>query len=481
MNNLNTGKVAVGLSLKVFEELLQEMQERDLFGKLSSEHNFNLIEGNDALTITAHIDVAMLPVKFRLRQHANGSTYTRLDLDGRVKLKVSSPAATSPDLFDLPFSIKLNIGLALKSRQNKAPAIVLQFNGIESLSGPLPEEKVSEMINSPEFTEFLNDFELDIIDPVIDGLEEVLFINETKPNHTDWHIGLHLMKGHGDKVDAYALIIDAPGGNANAPIGGSFVPNRSEIIVQFTKSMVEAMVEEAKEELKSWFGKVKGLDLRVSRLNLTLQDNQIYFDAKIKEHKYDATVTMQGPISFRHTPGGMFMAIDIRDVETDVDLPWWADILAWFGDIITFGAAGINNTIHNEIPNFAQGFAQRTLDNMLPKLSEALSFDSLSVKNVNMEIYPDEITLHDGALTIYVQVLIKTLRENLARADYSSLRDKFVMFHLETGRKYLVHHLATFMKRKLINVPGYHEVNGTYIRSNPDNTESNNLLKRYSR
>ncbi len=119
MNNINRGKVALGISLKVFEELLQELQEQNLFGKLNTEQSFPIIEGNDALTITAKVNVDLFPIKFRLQTRNNGSLYTRLEIAGRAKLIVASPTAESPNLFDLPFSIYLNMGLALKTRNNR--------------------------------------------------------------------------------------------------------------------------------------------------------------------------------------------------------------------------------------------------------------------------------------------------------------------------------------------------------------------------
>lgn len=480
MNDLNRGKVAVGISLKVFEELIQKLQEENLLNGLNTQQSFSLIEGNSTLSVTAHINVELLPVKFTLNTK-NGNKYTRLEIEGRAKLKVSSPTAESPNLFDLPFSIKLNIGLALKTRNNKGPALCLQYNGIDALSGPIPEEKVLEMINAPAFTSFLNNFELDVIDPAIDGLEDVLFLNESKPNRANWEVGLHLLSGSGNNVDCVALIVDVPGGNVQKPTGGSFVPNKAEIIVQFTNSMIQALVTEAKEELKSWFEQINGVDLRVSRLELSVDNNQLYLDAKMVEKEYDADVRIYGPITFNHAPGSMQIALNVRGLKTDIDLPWWADLLLWIIDVLTIGMAGANDLVHNKIPNMGQTYLQNTLDKMLPKLGESLSFENLSIQNATLEIYPDTIELDNGAVTIYVQVLIQKLIENLKEANYSRLRERFVMFHLVSGRRYMTADLARFIRKQLIEVPGYHEVGGRYVRSNPDNTENNNLLKRYQR
>lgn len=481
MNSINKGKLVLGVSLKVFEELLQSLQNQGLFDQLSSSMDFPIIQGNDDLVITANIDVQLAPVKFRLKVVSSSNRYTTIQLFGRVKLSVSSPTAESPDLFDIPFQIHLKMSPVLKTRTNQAPVLALSYGGIDFIEGPLPASQVEAMIQAPEFMQLLNNFELDLIEPAMDSLEEALFFNEAKPNHADWAVGLHLMQGSGDNVDAVGLVIDVPGGDVSAPSGGSFVPKRAEIITQFTDSLVQALVEEAREELRSWFEDIKGVDLRVTKLNLTVDDRQLFLDAKFTEKEYDAEVTMKGPIYFQHSPGSLRMQASIRDVKIDIDLPWWADFLVWLADILTLGTIGINDTIHNKLPNFAQNYAQKFLDQSLSNLGNSLSLNQLSFQGVNLEIYPDLITLEDGAITVYIQVINKPIEENLLDANYSKLRGRFMMFHLQSGRRYMVNHLASFMQKGLIKIPGYHQVDGRYIRSNPDERENNNLEERYSR
>lgn len=481
MNNITKGKLVLGVSLKVFEELLQSLQNQGLFDQLSNSQDFALIEGNDDLVISANINVELAPVKFRLKVVNNSNRFTTLQLAGRVKLNVSSPTASSPDLFDIPFQIHLKITPVLKAKANKAPVLALAYEGIDFIEGPLPASQIEAMIQTPEFTQLLDNFELDLIEPALDGLEEVLFYNEAKPNHADWAIGLHFMQGSGANVDAIGLIVDVPGADVSAPPGGSFVPMRAEIITQFTNGLVQAMVDEAKEELRAWFEDIKDVDLRVTKLNLNVDDNKFFLDAEIDEKEYDAEVTLKGPIYFNHAPGSLQMQVNIRDVKIDIDLPWWADFLVWLADVLTLGTIGINNTIHNKIPNFAQNYAQNFLDQTLSNLGNSLSLNQLSFQGVNLEIYPDQIALEDGAITVYVQVINKPFQESLLRADYSKLRGKFIMFHLQTGRRYLVEHLASFMQRGLIKIPGFHQVDGRYIRSNPDERENNNLEERYGR
>lgn len=481
MDNIGTGKVVIGLSLKVIEELLQETQD-NLIGDLNFNQQIYPIEGNQDVVLNAHVDFDFFPVLFRIEHLSTARRITCLTIRGHLKLSVSSPSVEGPELYNLPFSIKLEVGLVLKPRANKAPVIGLANQGLHEVTGPIPEEMINDMINNSPLNQFIQDFELDLIDPAISGIQNVLFINENKPNRADWSVDLQLLRAQNSNVvEAYGIMIDIPGGDPAFRNQRSFVPKRAEIIIQFTDSMVQAMVEEAKEELSNWFETVNGVDLKVKRLNLSVDNNQLYLDTKIKDNKYDVEVTMKGPVKFRHTPGGMAMGVDIGDVDVDVDLPWWGDFFAWFVDIFSFGTAGLNNYIHNELPNFAQLYAQRTIDNILPQLANALDVDSFTVQGTKAEIYPDLIALNDGAITVYIQVLIQTLKENLDRADYSSLRNKFVFFHLESGRRYLVQDLADFMHRRLIEVPGYHDVDSKFIRSNPDNTEGNNLLRRFSR
>ena len=37
------------------------------------------------------------------------------------------------------------------------------------------------------------------------------------------------------------------------------------------------------------------------------------------------------------------------------------------------------------------------------------------------------------------------------------------------------------MKNGLVEVPGYHDVNGEFVRANPDDIEANNLLEKFGR
>jgi len=481
MQNIGIGKIAVGISLKVFEELLQELQKEEL-GDLNFQQDVYPIEGNQAIVLNANVDLNLHPIQFRIEYVSSIDWFTCLSLSGNVKVSVSSPDVEGPTLYDLPFSVKLKIGLELEQKQNRAPVIKLNNEGIHDISGPIPESMVTDMVNSSSIAQFINDFELDILHPAVDGIEEILFLNETKPNKANWLYNIQLLRGNSfNTVDAYAIVIDVPNGNVNFPNTESFVPDRSELIIQFTDSMVQAMVQEANEELTSWFENIKGVDIRVDRLNLTVDGNQLYLDAKIKDHKYDAEVEIKGPVYFRHAPGSTNIGLDMKDVDIDVDLPWWADVLVWLADIWTFGLLGINNSIHNKIPNFAQVKAQETLDRMLPQITSSLDFSSLSFQDVDVEVYTDLITLNDGAITVYNQILIDILTESLDRADYSTLRNRFIFFHLRSGRRFQVQDLAEFMRRNLVQIPGYHEVDGKYIRSNPDNTEGNNLLKRYGR
>ena len=481
MDNINRGKIVFGIALKVFEELLQDLQEHGIFGSLSTTQEFPILEGNDELVISGHVHVALMPVQFRLKEAPNGVPYTALILSGKVKVKVSSPTAESPNLFDLPFTIHLKITPILKSRANKAPVLGLSYQGIDVLQGPIPVAQIDSLIQSQGFAQLLNNFELDILEPAIAGLEEVLFLSEDKPNRADWAIGLHLLEGNGATVDSLALIVDVPGGNVAAPSGGSFVPLRAEIIAQITEGMVQGLVEEAREELRTWFEDLNGVNLQVTKLNLSVANRQLFLDAEFDEKEYDAEVTMKGPIKFHHSPGSMQMQVDIRQVAINVDLPWWADFLVWLVDVLTLGTIGVGDIIHNKIPNFAQNYAQKLINQSLLNLGQALSLQSLSYQGVDLEVYPDLVTLEDGAITAYIQVLNKPIKENLMRADYSKLREKFVIFELQTGRRYLTEDLARFMKKGLVHIHGYHHVDGRYIRSNPDNSERNNLEDRYGR
>ena len=52
-------------------------------------------------------------------------------------------------------------------------------------------------------------------------------------------------------------------------------------------------------------------------------------------------------------------------------------------------------------------------------------------------------------------------------------------YELESGRKFRFSELARLVRAGKITVPQYHDVDGDYMRSNPDTTDTNNLKETF--
>ena len=146
-----------------------------------------------------------------------------------------------------------------------------------------------------------------------------------------------------------------------------------------------------------------------------------------------------------------------------------------------FFIVGEDEILEETLPNLAQNYIEDIANDMLGKLSESINLEGLSVAGIPVEIYPQELSLNDGKIQLHIHVHSFKTVDRLQRADYSPLRSKFILFTLQSGRKFKTKDLARFMKVGLVEVPGYHEVDGEYVRANPDDIEANNLLEQFGR
>jgi hypothetical protein len=473
--NIPKGKVAIGLATKMLEQSLQRSIKVNFIDKLSLKKSFPVFPGNDELLLSALVDINLKPVFFSPHRATRGTPFNRLNIGGSIKLRVASNTAESPVLINEPFEFVLILESALKRRTGLAPVLSLNYVSIEAVSGPFSSDFLTSYMIESGAKNALSTIEFDVISPLIDGLEEVLYFNvPSKPKHSDYAVALHKLEGASGVVDCFALIIDAPGGDVNLTNPKSFVPKRSEIIIHFSSSLIQGMVNTAKDELKTYFEQYDAnFNLTIDRLDVRVEDNQFYLDAKVTEHDYDASGTIKGPIKLHHRPGSLKLYLDMRSVEIDIDLPWWADLAVYL--------LGYNDEVHEKYPNMAQVFAEKMANSAISKITNAIQLDGIQVANLPLIVYPDYIQLAEGAITCYIQVIINPIHEKIVRADYFKLRKRFDRFYLESGRAFMYNDLARFMNSGLIVCPGFHDVDGRYVRSNPDNTEGNNLLSLFGR
>lgn len=470
--NVGTAQFATGISVRVFDDFLKELQVKKAFNNILIEKAFHLIEGNEEFVINGHAEGKMDPPVFAMHEKPNGERYTRLDISGTVDVWVSSPTAVSPPLFSFDISVKLIINMVLKPRPGLAPLVGLQYDGIESYEGPLSQEEIEELILSQNLQAIIDAMQFDLLSPMIDAIQAIYGPQENyNPSDDEFPVGLRLMKGDDNHVDAFGLLVDVPKVESEMPnVVTSFVPNGCEVVFHSCTMVMETLLQKGKETLMKFFESYRK-DFKVNWLNIWPEANYIAVDGYAEDNYIGAEGTIKGPMYFHLFPGSKIIYLNIHDVEIDIDLPWWADVIVFL--------IGKSDTVE-EIPDIAQQKISEIANNILRNMTSALDLD-IDVEGVEVIVYPDRLKLQDGALTLYLQVLSHPFTENLERADYSTLRRKFMIFNLESGRRFATEDLAKFMASGLITVPGYHEVGEKYIRANPDEDKRNNLSSEWGR
>lgn len=484
--DIGNAKVAVGVSVKLFDDIMKSLHQRNSkFQRIAFEEEITIIEQIKA-KIHMEFDIDPPGLKYE-SQGSNQEPVLLLNIGGTAKPKISFAGKTSDVLFEIPFSASAAFrAVVRKPNPAKAPVLGLDYLGVKYVSEPFNDALVNKLIDETEYVKLIEEFQLDILEPVISGIEAVYFadplgVNSSPlPSHGSYPVVLRHMFGRIGAIDAIGVFFGLPNESLAVGLVPSFVPSGSEIFIQVSEGMLQSMVNKFKDDLKKWI-ESQSSSCKVSNLSLTIQDNAISVSGKVKETSIDATGTVKGQFHFNHRPGLNKIILDGSDIDIDIDLPWWADML-----LVIFFPIGIVvyseiNQIEEEVPEIGQKKINRMFNDMMDKLAASINQKNLSIGGIPIEIYTDTIKLDDNALSIKIQVLIQPIRETIVRADYGKILGRFVYFYLESGRQFRTEDLIRFIGMNLIEVPGYQVVAGKYIRSNPDNKTGNNLLERWGR
>lgn len=471
--NIGSAQFATGVAVKVFDEFLKELQLKKSLNHLLIKKSFHIIEGNDDFVITGHAVAEMAPPKFAMHQNSGGQQYTRLDLNGTVNIWVSSPTAESPPLFTFDISAGLLLSIVLKPRSGQSPIIGLQYDGIEYYEGPLDQAEVEELLVNQNLLDIINSMEMNLVTPLIDAIEMIYGPQPdgTVFSHADFPVELYLMKGDNENVDAFGILVDIPINDGLPEMVDSFVPNGCEIMLFTSRQIMEVLLNRGKKTLSDYLAGYKE-HVSVKRLSIEPRGNCIYLSGRIEDNYVGAEGTIDGPVYFQLFPGNKNIYLNFRKVNIEIDLPWWLDVIVFF--------AGETDTV-DAIPDMAQQKIIEITNDLMQNLASSLDLEGLDVEGVPIVVYPDRLKLDSGELSLYLQILISPITESLERADYSKLRRKFMIFNLESGRRFATEDLAKFMRQGLVTVLGYHEVGEKYIRANPDEDKRNNLLESWGR
>ncbi len=483
---IGNAKLALGVSLKLFNDVVVSLHQRNVqLRHVSIEEEIPLIEKIKA-KIRMDFDIDPPALEYE-NQGANKEPVLLLNIVGKAKPKVTFAGKTSDVLFEIPFWASAIFKFVLRQPDPaKPPLLGLDFLGVKNVSEPFNDALINRLITETDYVAKIEEFQLDIFEPIISGIEAVYFadpldVNNTPlPAHGLYPVKLRHMYGGSGTVDAVGIFFGLPDKSLQVGLVPSFVPSGSEIYIHVGEGMLQSMVDKFKGDLQTWI-ESQSSSVELSKLTLKIQDNAISVSGNITETSIDATGSIKGKFHFRHVPGLKKIILDGSDIDIDIDLPWWMDLLAVLIPPLGMAVYTAVDYVEDTVPEIGQKMIGKMFNGMMDRLAESINTENLSVGGIPIEVYPDQILLDDNALSIKLQILIQPITETITRADYGKLFGRFIYFYLESGRQFRTEDLVRFMNMNLIEVPGYHVSAGKYIRSNPDNTSGNNLFERWGR
>lgn len=483
--DIGNAKIVVGTSLKLFQDIIRGIYEHNAnLRHVSLNEEISLFEG---LKAKIRIDFDITPPE--LEFESRGSTQEPvilMNFGGIAKPKISFAGQTSDVLFEIEFWASAIFQVSLRQPgSGKAPVLGLNFLGVKNVSEPFNDEMINRLIAETAYVKLIEDFKLDILEPFISGIEDVYYadpldVNSTPlPSHDSYPVAIRHMIGKVG-IDAIGIFFGLPGDTLNVGLTPEFVPSGCEVLVHVSEGTLQSMVTKFKGDLQKWLMSFRS-SLKISSLDLTVEDNAVSVYGKVEDTKLDASGTVTGQFNFHHRPGLNKIVLDGSDIDIDIDLPWWADLLLVILFPIGIVVYGALDYAEDKVPEIGQKMIGKMFNGMMDRLAESITTERLSIGGIPIEVYTDTIELDDNSLSIKIQVLIQPISETIARADYGKILGKFMYFTLTSGRQFRTEDLIRYMKLGLIRVPGYHVYGGKYIRSNPDNTTGNNLLERWGR
>jgi hypothetical protein len=318
---------------------------------------------------------------------------------------------------------------------------------------------------------------------------------------SDWKVVLTLMPGGDDTDDAFALTVGPPSTTSVPVLKESFVAKQTGLGLAYNRGFLDTMLGQGAAARVG----TKVDDAKITRLLLQMTDTAIQVDGHaVREVTAlpDVDVDFVGPMHPFLVRGTTVMNFDMKDVVVDVDdsdeifyavAKWFVTIVAgaflisgfasltiagivlWATAVQAFWGADVD--IGNA-PGLVKDSLAASLANEASLLATTLD-DDYPEGSVTFDATPDRLVVSQGNIVFAAQVLVKPLMMRLASAEYSKKLRRFVIFELEYGRRFRAQELARLMASGKITVPGFHQVDGNYLRANPDDAEANNLLREW--
>jgi hypothetical protein len=489
--NVNLGDADAGVSVAIWvlNDYFQELQRA---GRLPK--NVTLPSTIDG--VPSEVTLVLDPPRFEMAKPSGGDPYTRLLLTGSVEVRPAGDPNATPQTSVL--DIKARLAVVIVPTGNNRP-VGIEYQGVDGApSAPLRAADVDTLFATADFEAVIAATRIDLAGILVLGLS---ISRADGTPVTDWKVVLTLMPGGDDTDDAFALTVGPPSTTSVPVLKESFVAKQTGLGLAYNRGFLDAMLGQGAAARVG----TKVDDAKITRLLLQMTDTAIQVDGHaVREVTAlpDVDVDFVGPMHPFLVRGTTVMNFDMKDVVVDVDdsdeifyavAKWFVTIVAgaflisgfasltiagivlWATAVQAFWGADVD--IGNA-PGLVKDSLAASLANEASLLATTLD-DDYPEGSVTFDATPDRLVVSQGNIVFAAQVLVKPLMMRLAAAEYSKKLRRFVIFELEDGRRFRAQELARLMASGKITVPGFHQVDGNYLRANPDDAEANNLLREW--
>jgi hypothetical protein len=485
----------VGIAISVLSDYLAELQR---IGQLPQQVTFQRVFNGQDVDVLVLID----PPVFELIQVPNAEPYTRVHLTGSIEVRPAGQPDASPIVLGLNAAALLSLVLVGQR------AVGLQYDGVDGQPlAPVTEADIDNLFTSPEVAAALEKT-IDLATPLIAGLNQSRFPDaRSRPDDSAWAVELTLMPGGEDSVDGFAVTAGPPGTTARPSSTESFVAPNTGLAVAYNRAFLDLLLSRgaAAEIGQTVSGaNVVSLTLQMSDTAIMIQQGHVVrpIDTPLIDVIPDVDIRFEGPMVPSLVRGTTGMAFDTSGVAVRVDESdkIFQAVLRWF---FTLGAAALLFTgwasltalgillwisavqpIWNadaqldNAPNLIRDSLATILGAHLSALADSLD-DDTAVPPLRIDATPDSLVVVHGGIVLFAQILVVPIEAMMRTAEYSRRLRRFAIFELSDGRRFRAQELARLMKAGKVTVPGFHQVDGNYLRADPDNVEANNLLQSF--
>jgi hypothetical protein len=495
--NLGDAVAGVGLAISVINDYIAELARID---KLPRVFEFQ----REILGINFDLTILLETPPFEMVQPQGGDPYTRMVLTGTIEARLAGQPESTPITFPLDAKVKIGLVLILPdpAPSDPVPVIGLEYQGADGTPAfPVTEDDLDVLFASEDIRPILEGTRLDLARPLVEGLNSSLFPEEPRPRASEWTVTLHLMPGADETDDSFVCLVGPPGTTAIPVLRVSFVPALTGLAIAYNRDFLDLMLQVGGDNKE---GKTLN-DAEIVRLDMEMGDDVISVSGNAVRRVFilpDVDITFKGPMVPALVRGTTSMSFDVSDIKVDVadEDERFFNVLKYFvtflaGALLFTGwapttIAGIvlwltavqkvwdaDADIENA-PNTVRDSLASSLGAELSELAKALDDDN-EVGELRIDATPDSLVVAQGNMVFLAQILVKPINARLRRAEYSKRLRRFVIFELEDGRRFRAQELARLISAGKVTVPGFHQVDKNYLRANPDDAESNNLLRQF--